>query len=131
MDGISNLSRSVSGPYELNARQYGPVVATAIGAASAVGDAASATCSFSQECLDELASAAKTGYDTVSSALSSAEQTVEDAADSVGDALSSAADTAGEALSWVADGVSDLAGGIANYVGLGAAAVSQAISEVA
>jgi hypothetical protein len=117
--------------YDLNARQYGPVVATAIGAADALGSAVSATYEFSKEGLEELAQAGEDAFHAVTGALGQAEQAVEDVAQDIGDELGAAASAAGSALSSVADGVSNLAGSIASYVGLGVSAASQALSEVA
>lgn len=134
MTPLSSLDAgAISRPatYELNARQYGPVVATAIGAADALGSAVSATCDISQEGLRELAQAGEDAYHVVAGALSGAEQTVEDAAHGISQGLSTAASTAGGALSSLADGVSDAAGSIASYLGLGVSAVSQALHEVA
>jgi len=97
------------GPYEINSKAFGPVAASAIGVAQAIGDAASSVCSFSSEGLDALGDAAKAVYDGAASAV----HQVEDIAGSI------------------VGGVESAAGTVAGYVALGVAAGEKLIDEVA
>jgi phage-related protein len=130
------------GDYENNARMFGPLAASAIGAAEAGGTAASSVVSFSSESLQKLGDAIESGYDTVKSGIESVVNgvstlasegaaTVENAYDEVADAVSSVAGGIGDAATSVSDTVSSALGTVGQYAMLGVAAGKQLLSEVA
>lgn len=130
------------GDYEANARMYGAMTASAIGAADAVGSAASSVVSFSSESLQKLGDAIESGYDAVKSGISSVTDsigtlaqegadTIEAAYDEVADAVSSVTDGIGDAAGAVSDTVSSALGTVSQYAALGVAAGKQLISEIA
>ena len=130
------------GDYESNARMFGPLAASAIGAAEATGTAASSVVSFSSESLQKLGDAIESGYDTVKSGIESVvtgvsnlahegAATVESAYDEVAEAVSSVADGIGDAATSVSDTVSSALGTVGQYAMLGVAAGKQLLSEVA
>lgn len=127
--------------YEANSKRFGPVVASAIGAAEATGTAASSVVNISAEGLQKLGDAIESGYDSVVSGVTSLGSglsnlahegvaAVEGAYDTVADAVSSAADSVSDAASSVTDTVSSAFGTVGQYAALGVAAGKQLISEV-
>ena len=161
MDSISSTSyANRPGTYELNAKEFGPVVANTIGVAQSVGNAASATVSFSDKALSalgkEITSAAngvedffsgaadyledagksvvntaEKAVDYVEDAASSVKNTVTSAADSVVDAVESGVDGVESALGKVADGIASVTDTVGSYVGLGVASATNALKSLA
>lgn len=129
-DAVSR-ARPRPSTYDLNAREFGAVVATAIGAADALGKTSSATWKFSEDSLKKLADAGESavdattgawddladGVDSVLNAVGDAIDTVEDVASDGVDALSSAASAVGDAVSNAAEAVSDGVGTVTDSVG--------------
>ncbi|MEK8047536.1 hypothetical protein [Ideonella margarita] len=144
-DAVSR-ARPRPSTYDLNAREFGAVVATAIGAADALGKTSSATWKFSEDSLKKLADAGESAVDATTGAwddladgvdsvlnavgegLSDALDTVEDLASDSADALSSAAGTVGDALSSAAGAVSDGVGAVTDSVGEFAADVGSLLA---
>lgn len=75
------------GKFEINSKQYGPTVATAISVADTVGDVASAVYRFSDQSLQELAKLPSEAYDVAKDAMT----TVGKAVDAVEDGVESVA----------------------------------------
>jgi hypothetical protein len=75
------------GKFEINSKQYGPTVATAISVADTVGDVASAVYRFSDKSLQELAKLPSEAYDVAKDAVN----TVGKAVDAVEDGVESVA----------------------------------------
>jgi len=151
MSSISSISGTypaaysrpaVEGSYETNARAFGPMVASAIGAAEAGTTAASAIVSFSSESLHQLGDAIESGYDAVKNGVGSMASgisqlahdgvdAVEGAYDEVADAVGSVAGSVGHAAGSISDGVGSALGTVGQYAALGMAAGRQLISEIA
>ncbi|MBK1616229.1 hypothetical protein CKO44_22500 [Rubrivivax gelatinosus] len=129
--------RTEVGAYERNAKAFGPVVATAIGAANAAGGVCDSTCSFSSGALSALDDWVDQGVDAVSSVgqtLAGAAQAVEDG---VGDtysdikqALGSVVDTVEGAAQSVSETVVDAVDGVTDFVSDTASAVADAGGDV-
>ncbi|WP_374430448.1 hypothetical protein [Ideonella dechloratans] len=84
MDSISSTSyANRPGTYELNAKEFGPVVANTIGVAQSVGNAASATVSFSDKALSALGKDISDAANGVENFFSEAGNYLEDAGNSV------------------------------------------------
>lgn len=101
--------RTLLGSYERNSKAFGPVVAGVMGAAEAVGDAASATCEFSSEALAQLQASMEHGVAAVEAAVQGAAHAVADAGCELGHEV---AETVGE----VVDGIAGAAGLVAAAV---------------
>ncbi|MFT3954692.1 MAG: hypothetical protein QM722_09965 [Piscinibacter sp.] len=110
------------GSYERNAKAFGPVVATVLGAADAVGAAAESTCTFSSDALSRLGDSIGDGFAAVSDG-------IEQAADTIGSAAGDAVDTVGEFGGSVVDGVGDLLGSLAGYATTAGLAIGNALDE--
>jgi hypothetical protein len=133
MSSIPSITHSAHcpaklGSYEINAKAYGPVVATAIGAGEALGQWAESTYTAGSQTLNELAATGTAAYEAVAQATQSAVQGVEDGfqavgqfisdtAGAVGDAVHEAVDAVGEAVDSVGDAASDVADAIGSAVG--------------
>jgi X-X-X-Leu-X-X-Gly heptad repeat protein len=105
------LTSKPSGSYEINAREYGPLAAGAIGLTQAAWqggeNAVSSVVSLSEAGLQKLSEGASAVADGVAEAAETVVDGVEDAAQAVSDGLSDAADA-------VVDGVSDAAQAVAD-----------------
>lgn len=101
--------RTLIGSYDRNAKAFGPVVAGVMGAAQAVGDAASATCEFSSEALAQLQASVERGVTAVEDAVQGAAHAVADAGCELGHEV-------GEAVGDVVDGFAGAAGLVATAV---------------
>lgn len=123
MDSISAYSPASTvrpGTYERNVKEYGPVVASALGAAQSLGEAASATVDFSEEALSK-----------ISHGVSAAVDEVEEMASDLGQALSKVGDEVSDFAGDVVDGVGSAVHSVGQYVGLGTAATVNALSSIA
>ncbi|WPB55656.1 hypothetical protein [Xylophilus sp. GOD-11R] len=129
------------GDYETNARLFGPVAASAIGTAEAVGSGASSVVQFSVEALQKAGDAIESGYDAVKSGVttvgtgvsdlaSASADLAESAYDGVAHAVESVADGIGDAANAVTDTVSSALGTVGQYAALGLAASRQFINTV-
>lgn len=127
--------------YTINAGLYGPVVASAIGAANAAADSVSAICSFSAESLEKLGDMADAGYDAVGTALSDTGDAVESALDSVTNGftqlysdvaamVSDGLDTLGDVGQTVSNAAEEVIDSIEDGLSDAATAVSDAASSV-
>jgi phage-related protein len=134
--------------FDINAKEFGPTAATAIGVAAAATDAVGSTVSFSKESLSKLADLAgsavdgvetaitgvgdslstlghdvadefKKAYGAVEHTVSSVVSAVEDAADTLEDGVSSMASAVGDAASYVKDGVTAAADKATFYAAAG------------
>ena len=105
--------RKQLGSFEVNAREFGPVAATAIGAVQAGATAAETVYEFSTESLSKLGQAA--------------EQAVDQVVDAVEDGYEAVSDTLGD----IVDGVGDAAQSVAGYAALGLAAGKRLVNELA
>lgn len=112
LPSVATPARGVSGSFELNAREYGPVAATAISAVQLAGEAAESVCHFSTESLAKLGRGAERAVDGMV-------DTVEDGLEAVGDAAES-----------VYDGATTAAQNIAGYATLGLAAGRRLVNEL-
>ena len=121
MSSINSLSRSTVntaqaasgtaktlGKFEINSKQYGPTVATAISVADTVGDVASAVYRFSDKSLTELAKLPGEAYDVAKDAV----------------------DTVGKAVDAVEDGVEDVAHEVVSLANKGIKQVENAYHSV-
>jgi len=106
-------ARKPLGSFELNAKEFGPVAANAIGMAQAAGHGVSTLCTLSREGLASLGGAAQ--------------DLVEEVVDGVSDAAQAVGDTVGSAASAVGDAASS----VASYAALGALAGAALINELA
>jgi phage-related protein len=125
------------GAYERNVKAFGPVVATAIGAADATSGVCQSTCSFSSDALSALDDWVDQGVDTVASVgdtLAGAAQAVQngvgDSVDGLEGALDSIVDTVTGAAQGVADTVGDAVESVEDFVSDAADAVSDATDAV-
>ena len=146
------------GKFEVNTKQYGPAVATAISVADTVGDAASAVYHFSEKSLQELAKLPGEAYDvakdavgTVGKAIDAVEDGVEDVAhevvslaskgirqiESAYDTVEHVATSVGKASNVVSDAVGsavkDVGGAaatVAGYTALGLGAAASRITDL-
>lgn len=109
----SGSNHARNGSFEQYSRDYGPVVATAIGTAEAAGAAVESVYEFSTESLAKLGRAAGQAADAVV-------DTVEDGLEAVGDAAESIVDGAGDALQ-----------SLGAYATLGVAAGKRLVHELA
>ncbi|MBZ8140802.1 hypothetical protein CLD22_12940 [Rubrivivax gelatinosus] len=137
--------RTELGAYERNVKAFGPVVATAIGAANAAGGLCDSTCSFSSDALSALDDWVDQGVDAVASVgqtLAGAAQAVEDgvgdtytdikqALTSVVDTVEGAAQSVGDAVDSVTDFVSDGVGAVVDAGGDVVDSVGEALNTVA
>lgn len=103
------------GPYERNAKTYGPVVASVIGAAEAAGAGVQSTYRFSQEALNQLGQAVSDGAAAVAHGLS----------EGVSEGVDAVRDFASEVVDTVSDGVRHLG----EYATSAAVAVGNALDE--
>ncbi|MGC4079826.1 MAG: hypothetical protein QM702_22820 [Rubrivivax sp.] len=129
--------RTDVGAYERNVKAFGPVVATAIGAADAASGVCESTCSFSSDALNALDDWVDQGVGAVASVgdtLAGAAQAVQDGVvgtvDSVKSAIDSVVDTVSGAAQSVADGVGSAVDSVENLASGTADAVSDAAGAV-
>lgn len=125
------------GAYERNVKAFGPVVATAIGAADAASGACQSTCSFSSDALSALDDWVDQGVDAVASVgdtLAGAAQAVQngvgDTVDGLEQAFDSVVDTVTGAAKGIADTVGDAVDSVQDFVSDATAAVSDATGAV-
>jgi phage-related protein len=132
--GTTSANRTPT-PYEINARQFGPVGATAIGVAAQATDMASATATFSADGLKKLSDLAGSAVDSVEGAISEVGDGLASIGHTIADdatkAYRAVADTAnavvsgiGDAVQSVEDGVASAASSAAGYVALGISALT-------
>jgi hypothetical protein len=153
-------SRVRPGSFEANSQEYGPVVATVMGAGDALGGVASATYDFSKSALQELARDGEQAWSglqneaasVASDAMSAWDQVatwahegvneleedavalkddVVDAASTAGHALYSGASEVADTLGTAVSGTASVLGQVASYAANGASAAYQALSELA
>jgi phage-related protein len=153
--GFSGVGSTAKAPsaFDINAGEFGPTVATAIGVAAAATDAASSTYSFSDESLKKLSDLATSAVDGVESAVagvgttlsnighavendlkkaygvvkngvSTAAAKVEGAASSIEDEMGSVASAVGNAASYVKDEVASAADTAGHYFAAGVNALA-------
>jgi len=146
--GIASTQKKPLGAFEVNSKQYGPVVATAMGVAQATGEAAHAGVSFSAEALkrlhdagDALADAAGAAWDgTVASVhdlaqgieqgLSDGYHSVMDEASEIGSDIQ---DAVQQAYAWgqsVEHSVADAASSVTQSVEDAASAVTDTLGDI-
>ena len=146
--GLTSTQKKPLGAFEVNAKQYGPVVATAMGVAQATGEAAHAGVSFSNEALkrlhdagDALADAASAAWDgtvagvhdlakDIEQGLSDGYHGMVDEASELGGDLK---DAVQQAYAWgqsVEHSVADAASSVANSVEDAASAVTDTLGDM-
>jgi len=124
------LTSRPSGSYEINAREYGTVAASAIGLTQAVyqgaENAVSSIVSLSEEGLQAL----ENGASSVGHALSEGAHYLGDAASSVKHAVVSGAESLASGVGTVVDEIEDVGSTVAGYVSAGAVAGRAIIDEI-
>lgn len=128
MSLISSLSTPSAGTaslgaYERNARTYGAAVASVIGAADALGAAATSTASFSSAALDKASQAIGDGVDEVV-------EVSQAAYDGLSNAVKKTYGAVADAGSGVADAVGEVMATVGDCAGVAVTAVTQAIDQV-
>lgn len=103
--------RTLLGSYEKNSKAFGPVVAGVMGAAEAVGDAASATCDFSSEALAQLKASVERGVAAVEGAVEGSAHAVADAGCELGQEVT---ETVGEVVDEIAGAAGLVAAAVLN-----------------
>lgn len=141
MSSINSLSTAYVPPntrlgaYERNAKAFGPVTASALGAADAAVEAAKSTYSFSSDALQRLGDSIGNGFDAVTEGLSKGADVVGSAAGEVADGIAGlatrAADSVGEAGTYVADAVGDAIDNLEHYATIAGVAIGNALDETA
>jgi phage-related protein len=148
--GVGSTSKTPTA-FDINAGEFGPTVASAIGVAAAATDAASATYSFSDEGLKKLSDLAtsaadgvenavagvgntlskigheveddvKKAYGVVKNSVSTVVSKVENAASSVEDEMGSVASAIGDAASYVKDEIASAADSAGHFLAAGVSA---------
>jgi hypothetical protein len=130
--GYSGVSSTPKTPtaFDVNAGQFGPTVATAIGVAAAATDAASATYSFSDEGLKKISDLASSAVDGVENAFSSAGTTLSNFGHSVENDLKKAYGVVKDSMATAASKAEDMASSVEDEVSSVASAVGDAASYV-
>jgi len=131
LSSISSAANTRMGTFEINAKEFGSVVATAIGAAQAVGQAVSDSYSFSAQGLQSLADEGEQLVGAIADGAAAVVSAVADAPAEIGAAIAQAGSDVADWVGSAVDTVEDAAANVAAYVGLGAAALSSGVDVMA
>ena len=139
MSSINGLGGSVQaygllqrpGTYEINAKEYGPVLATAMAGAQVVEETASLVVSLSERGYQEMAHALDSAANASVHAYESVKSGVEHVAESIVDGVESAGEAVADFAGDVVDGIGNAASSICEYTAEGVRTVCNAIDLMA
>jgi hypothetical protein len=125
-----SIPKNQLGSFEMNAKEFGPVAASAIGLAQAAGQAGDTVINLSTRGLDQLSRASQQVYQGVGDAVEAVGDAIEEVVDTVQDAASDVVEGIEDGFTAVTDTLSDAGNQVASYAALGLAAGRHLINEL-